>query len=102
MAVWLQHIVLFAFIKVDRALASALPIGKYPLISVDVVHVIVGLTWVVSLTSAGLINGLFTATYEKAVLLCVPVLPVGFFIAIFWYSKYVHLVVGQPCICRIL
>ena len=33
-AFWLQHIVMFAMLKIDRVLASCLPFGKYPLLKV--------------------------------------------------------------------
>jgi len=45
-ALWFQHIVMFAMLKIDRVLASCLPFGKYPLLGVEAVTGIVIATWV--------------------------------------------------------
>jgi hypothetical protein len=82
-ALWFQHIVMFAMLKIDRVLASCLPFGKYPLLSVEVVTGIIISTWVFSFFVAGLVTSLFKSSYEPAVVLCIPELPIGFFITIF-------------------
>ena len=64
---------MFAMLKIDRVLASCLPFGKYPIFSVEVVTVIVLLSWVVSFFVAGVVTALFNSSYEPAVVLCIPV-----------------------------
>ena len=49
----LQHIIMFAMLKVDRVLASCLPFGKYPIFSVEVVSGVVLASWFVSFFIAG-------------------------------------------------
>jgi len=74
---------MFALLKVDKVMASTLPIGKYPILSVDKVTVIVILSWILSFGVSILVNNLFPCSYEPAVVLCIPVLPIGFFITVF-------------------
>ena len=81
--IWMEHIIMFALLKADKILATALPIGKYPLISVDKVTVIVKLSWLISLSVSILVNSLYPCSYEPAVVLCIPLLPIGFFITVF-------------------
>ena len=82
-ALWFQHIVMFAMLKIDRVLASCLPFGKYPLLNVEAVNGLILATWVFSFFVAALVTVLFQSSYEPAVVLCIPDLPIGFFIAIF-------------------
>ena len=82
-AIWMEHIIMFILLKVDKFMATTLPIGKYPLLSVEKISVIVILSWVVSITVSILVNTLFPCSYEPAVVLCIPVLPIGFFITVF-------------------
>ena len=79
----LQHIIMFAMLKIDRVLASCLPFGKYPIFSVEVVSGIVLASWFVSFFIAGTVTAVFNSSYEPAVVLCIPELPVEFFITIF-------------------
>ena len=81
--IWMEHILMFAFLRLDKVLASTLPIGRYPLISVTKVNVIVNLTWLISFSISVLVNSIYPCSYEPAVILCIPVLPVGFFITVF-------------------
>ena len=74
---------MFAMLKIDRVLATCLPIGKYPLISRGIVSVIIVISWVVSVSVASMVTLLFKCDYEPAVVLCIPELPIGFFIAVF-------------------
>jgi hypothetical protein len=80
---WLQHILMFAMLKVDRVLASFLPIGRYPLFSVEVVTCVIVGTWVFSLSAAATVATVFQPAYEPAVVLCIPDLPIEFFITVF-------------------
>ena len=70
-------------LKIDRVLASCLPFGKYPLLNVEAVNGLILATWVFSFFVAALVTVLFQSSYEPAVVLCIPDLPIGFFIAIF-------------------
>lgn len=92
-AFWLQHIVMFALLKVDRVMASCLPFGKYPLLTVEFVKGIIVSTWILAFFVAGLVTVLFTSSYEPAVVLCIPDLPIGFFITVF--SVYCLILVGM-------
>jgi hypothetical protein len=74
---------MFGLLKVDRVLASCLPIGRYPLLGVDAVNVVIACSWVLAISVAGAVAGSYNSEYESAVVLCIPELPVGFFIAIF-------------------
>ena len=82
-ALWFQHIVMFAMLKIDRVLASCLPFGKYPLLNVEAVNGLILATWVFSFFVAALVTLTFKSNYEPAVVLCIPDLPIGFFITIF-------------------
>merc|ERR1711892_192745 len=64
-------------------MATTLPIGKYPLLSAGKVSVIVVLSWILSVSVSILVNTFFPCSYEPAVVLCIPVLPIGFFITVF-------------------
>ncbi len=76
-ALWLQHIVMFAMLKIDRVLASCLPFGKYPLLPVEVVLGVVLAAWVIAFFVAALVTVTFSSSYEPAVVLCIPELPIG-------------------------
>ena len=78
-----QHIVMFAMLKIDRVLASCLPYGKYPLLNIKIVLAIIFSTWIFSFFVASLVTAIFKSVYEPAVVLCIPTLPIGFFITIF-------------------
>ena len=82
-ALWVQHIVMFAMLKIDRVLASCLPLGKYPLLNVEIVTGTIVSTWILSFFVAGLVTALYDSNYEPAVVLCIPNLPIEFFLAIF-------------------
>lgn len=90
---------MFALLKVDKILASALPIGKYPLLSVTKVTVIVRISWLVSFSVSILVNSFYPCSYEPAVVLCIPVLPIGFFITLFscFCVLFVVIVIGFVC-----
>nr|XP_040565037.1 pinopsin-like [Lepeophtheirus salmonis]XP_040565038.1 pinopsin-like [Lepeophtheirus salmonis] len=81
--VWFQHLALFGMLKIDRVLASCLPIGKYPLLPVKAISILVLISWILSFSIAGLVTGIFHSSYEPAVVLCIPELPIEFFITIF-------------------
>ena len=76
-SLWLQHIVMFAMLKIDRVLASCLPFGRYPLLSVEIVTAIIISAWVLAFFVAALVTVLFKSSYEPAVVLCIPELPIG-------------------------
>ena len=75
-AIWSMHIIMFAFLKLD-----SIPGSKYPPISMEKVTTIIFLSWIFAITFSVLINNFYSCSYEPAVLLCIPALPVGFFIA---------------------
>lgn len=79
---WLQHIIMFIMLKIDRVLASCLPIGKYPLLPIRVIGCIVCFSWVASISVAVLVTLGFDAFFEPAIILCIPKLPSVFFIFI--------------------
>ena len=87
---------MFAMLKIDRVLASCLPFGKYPIFSVEVVSCIVLASWFVSFFIAGTVTAVFNSSYEPAVVLCIPELPVEFFITIFsiYCAALLAMVVG--------
>ena len=71
------------FFSLFRVLASCLPFGKYPLLNVEAITGIIVSIWVFSFFVASLVTVLFKSDYEPAVVLCIPRLPIGFFITIF-------------------
>ncbi|XP_037086143.1 octopamine receptor-like, partial [Pollicipes pollicipes] len=79
---WLQHIIMFIMLKIDRVLASCLPIGKYPLFPIHLISFIVMLSWVFSFSVAVFVTTGFNAFFEPAIILCIPKLPSVFFIFI--------------------
>ena len=79
----MEHMIMFALLKVDKVMASTLPMGKYPVISLSKVKVIVLLSWILSFSVSALVNTLYPYSYEPAVVLCIPLLPIGFFISVF-------------------
>ena len=81
----MEHIIMFALLKADKILATALPIGRYPLISVDKVTVIVKLSWFISLSVSILVNTLYPCSYEPAAALCFMLLPSLYFHC-HWFS----------------
>ena len=74
---------MFALLKVDKVMASTLPLGKYPVISLSKVKVIILLSWILSFSVSAIVNTLYPYSYEPAVVLCIPLLPIGFFISVF-------------------
>ena len=112
--IWVEHIILFAILKVsshhlkvstqnlwtmfqvDKIFASVLPIGKYPLLSVSAMTVIVRLSWLVSLLVSLSVNAAFPSSYEPAAVLCIPLLPSGFFFTLLTFLSliFVSLIVG--------
>ena len=74
---------MFAMLKVDKMMASTLPLGRYPVFSIQKVKVIVILSWILSFSISALVNILYPFSYEPAVVLFIPLLPGGFFIAMF-------------------
>ena len=92
----MEHIIMFALLKMDKIMAATLPIGKYPLLSADKVTVIVVLTWLLSFSVSILVNSFYPCSYEPAVVLCIPVLPVGFFITMFssFCVIFVFIIIG--------
>jgi len=75
-----MHIIIFAFLKLDRLMENSLPVTKYPPISGDQVYTIIFLSWVFSASFSVLVHNLYSCSYEPAVLLCIPSLPASFFI----------------------
>ena len=82
--------------QVDKIFASVLPIGKYPLVSVSRVTVIVRLSWLVSLVISISVNAVYPCSYEPAAVLCIPLLPSGFFFTLlsFICLIFVCLIIG--------
>ena len=74
---------MFSMLKVDKMMDSTLPLGRYPVLSIQKVKVIVILSWILSMSMSILVNILYPFSYEPAVVLCIPLLPGGFFIAVF-------------------
>ena len=66
-----------------RVLASCLPYGRYPLLNVEAVTGMIISIWIFSFFMGSLVTLLFDSNYEPAVVLCIPDLPIGFFITIF-------------------
>jgi hypothetical protein len=79
----MEHMIMFAMLKVDKIMASTLPLGSYPVLSIQKVKMIVILSWILSFSISALLNILYPFSYEQAVVLCIPLLPSGFFIAVF-------------------
>ena len=75
---------MFAMLKVDKMMASTLPLGRYPVLSIQKVKVIVILSWILSFSISALLNILYPFSYEPAVVLCIPLLPGGLFNAVFF------------------
>ena len=82
--------------QVDKIFASVLPIGKYPLLSVSLMTVIVRLSWLISLLVSLSVNAAFPCSYEPAAVLCIPLLPRGFFFTLLSFLSliFVSLIVG--------
>lgn len=57
--------------------------GRYPLLPSKVVLGVIVLTWAGSFFVAALVNSFYTSKYEPAVVLCIPDLPIGFFLSLF-------------------
>ena len=66
--------------QVDKVLASCLPYGQYPLLPPHTVTVICRLSWLLSFAISITVNTKYSCSYEPAVVLCIPVLPLGFFV----------------------
>ena len=77
--------------KTDRVLASCLPFGKYPLLNVEAITGVAVSTWVFSFFVSGLVTALYQSNYEPAVVLCIPDLPIGFFITLLRLLELVRL-----------
>ena len=67
---------------VAQILVSALPIGRYPPLSPRQTGQLVRLTWLAAAAISVTVNTVYPCSYEPAAVLCIPVLPVGFFIAL--------------------
>ena len=82
--------------QVDKIFASILPIGRYPLFSVSRITVIVRLSWLVSLVISISVNAVYPCSYEPAAVLCIPLLPSGFFYTLlsFLCLIFVCLIIG--------
>ena len=78
--IWMEHMIMFALLKVDKVLVSVLPARKYPVMSVFWTRVLVVLTWLLSALVSFIINTVYRVEYEPAVLLCIPSLPQPFFL----------------------
>ena len=78
--IWMEHMIMFALLKVDKVLVSVLPARKYPVMSVFWTRVVVVLTWLLSAVVSFIINTVYRVEYEPAVLLCIPTLPQPFFL----------------------
>ncbi|XP_065571262.1 uncharacterized protein LOC136034072 [Artemia franciscana] len=103
-ALWLQHILMFVMLKVDRVLASFLPIGRYPIVSVPACTMIIGGSWLVSASVAASVSSGVGSKFEPSVLLCVPRLPREFGITIctLYCSAFATMVVGYVIVILML
>ena len=93
---------MFTLLKVDKIMASTLPIGKYPLLSMPKVTVIIVLSWILSVSVSILVNTIYPCSYEPAVVLCIPILPIGFFITVFSCFCVIFIVIIVGFIISIL
>ena len=86
--------------QVDKIFASILPIGRYPLFSVSRITVIVRLSWLVSLVISISVNAVYPCSYEPSAVLCIPLLPSGFFYTLlsFLCLVFVCLIIGFTAI----
>ena len=86
--------------QVDKIFASILPIGRYPLFSVSRITVILRLSWVVSLLISLSVHAVYPCSYEPAAVLCIPLLPSGFFYTLlsFLCLIFVCLIIGFTAI----
>ncbi len=73
---------MLGLVKGDRILASSLPLGRYPVFSPEVTETMGVVFWVISLILAGIVTSLFTASFEQTAVLCIPRLPLGFFVSL--------------------
>jgi len=79
----LQHISIFALVKLDRALVAISPENNYRAkVKPWMARTTALAAWTVCLLSSLAVNKVYDAFYEPAALLCVPNLPKGFFLAV--------------------
>ena len=93
---------MFILLKVDKIMASTLPIGKYLLLSMPKVTVIIVLSWILSVSVSILVNTFYPCSYEPAVVLCILILPIGFFITVFSCFCVIFIVIIVGFIISIL
>lgn len=84
-----QHFMLFIMLKIDRALASCLPIGNYPVIPVNYLQLIVLISTVASFSLAITIILEFGSKFHQVILLCTPN---------FSHTVYISLLAIYTCI----
>jgi hypothetical protein len=78
-----MHLISVALYRCDRVLAVWLPTGRYPVLSVPVLNSILVLTWTVALSGSYLATYVFGHTFQPALALCIPNVPLIFFILVF-------------------
>ena len=85
LVIWIEHMIIFAMMRLDKIAMMMLSPGKYLQISSEKVTLGIVLSWILSATISLTLNSLYPSAYEPAVLLCVPVLPSGFFVVVFCF-----------------
>ena len=85
LVIWIEHMIIFAMMRLDKIAMMLLSPGKYLQISSEKVTVGIVLSWILSATISLTLNSLYPSAYEPAVLLCVPVLPSSFFVVVFCF-----------------
>lgn len=95
-ALWLQHVFMFAMLKIDRVLAATLPIGRYPVCTPRASQWLVLMAWLVALAIGAGVTSVAGARFEPSLLLCAPGLPQEFGITLIslYCSAFASMVVG--------
>ena len=77
--------IIFAMMRLDRMAKMILSPGKYLQISSEKVTLGIILSWILSTSISLTLNSLYPSAYEPAAVLCIPVLPSGFFLTFFCF-----------------
>ncbi|CAL8070016.1 unnamed protein product [Orchesella dallaii] len=80
---WTMHLVAVALYRADRVFAVWLPTGKYPVLTPRIVNCLLILVWATALSGSYLATYTFTPTFQPALALCIPNVPLIFFILVF-------------------
>ena len=83
LVIWIEHMIIFAMMRLDKMAMMILSPGKYLQISPEKVTLGIVLSWILSAIISLTLNSLYPSAYEPAVVLCIPVLPSGFFYTFF-------------------